>query len=297
MNIVEVKNVSKQYGSQKVLNNISLSIPKGSIFGLLGPNGAGKTTLIRMLTRITMPDEGKIFFEGDELNDLHIRQIGYLPEERGLYKRMTVGEQLLYLAELKGLKHPEAKSQLAYWSEKFGMNSWLNKPVESLSKGMQQKVQFVATVMHRPKLIILDEPFTGFDPVNANLLKEQILEMKAQGATFVFSTHRMESVEELCTHVALINRAEIVLLSTSAQLKAYENVKLYQVVCNSALSIDSSLCHVLSESHQDNYFQYEIELLDISPKQFIGKILPQTEIFSFTAKVPTMNDIFINATK
>ena len=200
-NLLEVNQVSKNFGDFKALNNASISVPKGSIFGLLGPNGAGKTTLIRIINQITMPDSGTVHLDGDLLNATHIKDIGYLPEERGLYKSMKVGEQALYLAQLKGLSKAEAKERLKYWFERLEIGDWWNKKIQELSKGMAQKIQFVVTVLHQPKLLIFDEPFSGFDPINANLIKDEILRLRDEGATVIFSTHRMESVEELCDEI------------------------------------------------------------------------------------------------
>ena len=212
MNHILVANeVTKQFGNHTALKNVSLEIPKNSIYGLLGPNGAGKTTLIRIINQITFPDKGSVYFDGQLLKPEHISQIGYLPEERGLYKSMKVGEQALYLAQLKGLSKAEAKKRLKYWFEKLEIGDWWNKKIQELSKGMAQKIQFVVTVLHEPKLLIFDEPFSGFDPINANLIKEQILSLKDNGTSIIFSTHRMESVEELCEYIALIHKSEKIL--------------------------------------------------------------------------------------
>src|SRR5690606_14902913 len=209
--MLEINHIVKQYAGHRALDDVSARVEKGTIFGLLGPNGAGKTSLIRIINQITAPDSGEIYFDGERLNPSHIERIGYLPEERGLYKKMEIGEQMLYLARLKGLSKHEAASRIRHWFEKMEMQSWWNKKVEDLSKGMQQKVQFVATVIHQPDLIILDEPFSGFDPVNANLIKEEILALNRNGATIIFSTHRMESVEELCDSIILINKSKKIL--------------------------------------------------------------------------------------
>uniref|UniRef100_UPI002FD92257 ABC transporter ATP-binding protein n=1 Tax=Flavobacterium sp. TaxID=239 RepID=UPI002FD92257 len=206
-NILEVKNVVKTYGDFTALNEVSLTIPKGSIYGLLGPNGAGKTSLIRIINQITLPDSGEILLDGEKLNLNHIQNIGYMPEERGLYKTMKVGEQCLYLAQLKGLSKLDATKELKYWFERLEIQGWWNKKIQELSKGMAQKIQFVVTVLHKPKLLILDEPFSGFDPVNANLIKDEIIELNKQGTSVIFSTHRMESVEEMCDHIALIHKS------------------------------------------------------------------------------------------
>src|SRR5690606_26071300 len=206
--MLEIENIVKQYSNHRALDDVSLSVPKGSIFGLLGPNGAGKTSLIRIINQINAPDSGEIIFDGEKLQPKHIERIGYLPEERGLYKKMKIGEQMLYLAQLKGIKKAEASRRIKEWFEKLEIQSWWDKKVEDLSKGMQQKVQFVATVIHKPDLIILDEPFSGFDPVNAQIIQNEILELNKQGATIIYSTHRMESVETLCDEIALINRSK-----------------------------------------------------------------------------------------
>src|SRR5690554_1014699 len=211
MDILKVENIIKAYANHLALNNVSLSVPKGSIFGLLGPNGAGKTTLIRIVNQITGPDSGKVYFNGQPLAPEHIGQIGYLPEERGLYKKMKVGEQALYLARLKGMSKHDAMVRLKHWFDKFEIGSWWHKKVEELSKGMAQKVQFITTVLHEPQLLILDEPFSGFDPINANLIKKEILELREKGATIILSTHNMGSVEEICDHIALINNSRKVL--------------------------------------------------------------------------------------
>ena len=207
-NLLEVNKIVKQYGDYVALNEVSLSVPKGSIYGLLGPNGAGKTSLIRIINQITLPDSGEIILDGEKLQPKHVQYIGYLPEERGLYKSMKVGEQCLYLAQMKGLTKAEAKKQLDYWFDRLGIQGWWNKKIQELSKGMAQKIQFVVCVLHQPKLLIFDEPFSGFDPVNANLIKDQIIELKNNGTTIILSTHRMESVEEMCDYVALINNSK-----------------------------------------------------------------------------------------
>ena len=208
MSLLSIQHVGKTYAAHCALDDVSLEIEQGSVFGLLGPNGAGKTSLIRIVNQITAPDTGQVLMDGQKLNPSHISQIGYLPEERGLYKKMEVGEQALYLARLKGMSRSDAMTELRYWFEKFELKGWWKKKIEELSKGMAQKVQFITTVIHKPRLLILDEPFTGFDPINANLIKDELLEMKSKGVSIVLSTHRMESVEELCTHIALINKSK-----------------------------------------------------------------------------------------
>src|SRR6201986_3911466 len=222
--MLSIRHIEKQYAGHKALSDVSLEVESGQIFGLLGPNGAGKTSLIRIVNQITAPDSGEVYFNGEKLNQSHIERMGYLPEERGLYKKMEIGEQMIYLARLKGLSRDEANKRLKYWFEKLGIEGWWKKKIEELSKGMQQKAQFVATVLHEPDLIILDEPFSGFDPVNAELIKEEILELNSKGATILFSTHRMESVEELCDAIALIHQSHKILDGKIKDIKnAYRN--------------------------------------------------------------------------
>ncbi|MCF6223114.1 MAG: ATP-binding cassette domain-containing protein [Flavobacteriaceae bacterium] len=228
-NILVAENIVKNFGDFKALNNISIQVPKGSVYGLLGPNGAGKTTFIRIINQITMPDKGVVYFDGEKLKPNDVHYIGYLPEERGLYKRMKVGEQALYLAQLKGLTKRDAKIKLDYWFDKFEIGAWWNKKVEELSKGMAQKLQFIITVLHEPKLLIFDEPFSGFDPINANLIKEEILNLKNEGATIIFSTHRMESVEELCEYIALIHESSKVLDGKLVDIKKEFKTNSYEV--------------------------------------------------------------------
>ena len=228
-NLLEIKNVVKKYGNFTALNNVSLQIPKGSVFGLLGPNGAGKTSLIRIINQITLPDAGEIILDGEKLQPKHIEHIGYLPEERGLYKSMKVGEQALYLAQLKGLSKAEAKKRLMYWFEKFDITAWWNKKIEELSKGMAQKVQFIVTVLHQPKLLIFDEPFSGFDPINAKLIAKEILQLRDEGATIIFSTHRMESVEEMCDYIALIDKSNKILEGKLSDIKREFSTNTFEV--------------------------------------------------------------------
>lgn len=227
--ILEVKNIYKQYDKYTALNNVSLSIEPQKIFGLLGPNGAGKTSLIRIINQITGPDSGEIWFNGERLNQNHVNYIGYLPEERGLYKKMSVGEQVMYLAQLKGLKKADAKRKLQAWFKKFEIENWWDKKIEELSKGMQQKVQFIVTVLHEPKLLILDEPFSGFDPINAQLIKNEILELRDKGATIIFSTHNMGSVEELCDNIALINKSEKLLDGSVKDIRDKYKTNTYNI--------------------------------------------------------------------
>lgn len=296
--LLEIKNVVKDYASHRALDHVSLSIPKGKIFGLLGPNGAGKTSLIRIINQITGPDGGEIIFDGEPLAPQHIARIGYLPEERGLYKKMKIGEQILYLAQLKGLSKNEATKRINHWFEKLDILSWLDKKVEDLSKGMQQKVQFIATVLHEPDLIILDEPFSGFDPVNANLIKDEILELNRKGATIIFSTHRMESVEELCDHIALINRSQKILDGNIRDIKdKYKNqtykIELHSVTDEKSIYIEN-LYTIKSLENIENKINIIIKLnKDISINQVLSALIPLAEIHQVLEIVPSINDIFI----
>jgi len=293
--IIQVNNLTKRYKNHLAVDNLSLAIPEGSIFGLLGPNGAGKTSFIRILTQITQADEGEIFFGGEKLNSSHVLQIGYLPEERGLYKKMKVGEQLLYFAELKGMKGSEAKSRLKYWIDKFEVHTWLNKKVEELSKGMQQKVQFIATVIHQPKLLILDEPFSGFDPINAQVLTDEILNLRKEGATIIFSTHRMDSVELLCDHIALINRSKKVLDGPVHQIKQEHKSNLFELVYTGNTISSNPVFDA-----QEIWNEGEKRCVGIVPNQNISNrelllnLMNQgIEPISFREKLPTMEEIFI----
>lgn len=294
--ILEANNIVKQYATHRALDDVSLSIPKGSIFGLLGPNGAGKTTFIRIVTQIINRDGGEILFDGETLKPQHVERIGYLPEERGLYKKMKVGEQLIYLAQLKGLSKKQTMEKLKIWFEKFDMQTWWNKNVEDLSKGMQQKIQFVATVMHQPALIILDEPFSGFDPVNANLIKDEILELRNQGSTIIFSTHRMESVEELCDHVALINKSKKILDGRKEDIKAQFKPNLVSIEYEGDLgNIASNYEFAEAEQGRDGYHRAEIRLSETQDRKTLLKALvEQVNLHAFVEKLPTMNDIFIS---
>lgn len=295
MNILEVNNVSKQYAAHKALDNISLSVPTGSIYGLLGPNGAGKTSLIRIITQITQADSGEIFFDGKKLNPEHIQKIGYLPEERGLYKKMEVGEQLLYFAQLKGLSRADASEKLRDWVERFEIKGWWKKKVEELSKGMQQKIQFIATVLHEPQLIILDEPFSGFDPINASIITDEILKLKEKGSSIIFSTHRMESVEQLCDHIALINRSKKVLDGSVQQIREQYRTHTYEVEHTTStihLQPDFELFHTLPTKHQSYVSLIKIPQ-NASNNSLLQQLLPQTSIIRFEEKLPDMQQIFI----
>lgn len=295
--ILEAQNIVKNYANHCALNNVSLQVPKGQIVGLLGPNGAGKTSLIRIINQITAPDEGRIIFDGEPLQEKHIAQIGYLPEERGLYKKMKVGEQLLYLAQLKGLSKAEAMDKLKQWFVKFDIKTWWDKHIEDLSKGMQQKVQFVATVLHEPKLIILDEPFSGFDPINANLIKDEILELRDNGATIIFSTHRMESVEELCDHVALIDKSEKILDGPKKLIKEQFKANTYTVEFVGNLETIPSAFTIQSIETSTEGFQKATlkKNEEINVNQLIESLISQVELKFFSENIPTMNDIFIQA--
>ena len=304
-NFIEINNVSKTYGNYKALNNISISVPKQSIYGLLGPNGAGKTTLIRMLNQITAPDEGSIIFNGETLNRNHISQIGYLPEERGLYKTMKVGEQAIYLAQLKGVSQKDAERRLKAWFNKFGILNWWDRKVEELSKGMQQKIQFIVTVIHNPQLLIFDEPFSGFDPINVNLLKKEILELRDKGATIIFSTHNMSSVEELCDNIMLINKGEKILEGSVYQIKQDNKENKFEVVLrNSEIQeVKNSETFDLPENFslisENTDSNGEIRLVvsaekEINPNILINHLSEKGTIVSYRELLPSMNDIFIN---
>lgn len=295
--ILRIENLSKHYQKQTALSGVSMNIPQGSIYGILGPNGAGKTTLIRMLTRITEPDSGSISFMGEPLSDRHLSQMGYLPEERGLYRKMRVKDQLLFFAELKGLKPQQARQQLKYWIDRFEIKGWLDKRVEELSKGMQQKVQFIATVLHEPKLLILDEPFSGFDPVNANLVMEEIRTLKKKGTTILFSTHRMDSVELLCDELALINRAEKILDGSLTSIRNQFRMDQYEIIYSGELMNDDSLIRIVK--HEPNA-EGNVAILETNIKIKSNEVLQHLiqqgiQLHSFREKLPGMDEIFIRA--
>ncbi|RZL34430.1 MAG: ABC transporter ATP-binding protein [Pedobacter sp.] len=298
--MLSVKNIVKQYAKHCALDNVSLEVEKGKIFGLLGPNGAGKTSLIRIITQITAPDSGEVIFNGERLNSNHISQIGYLPEERGLYKKMEIGEQILYLSKLKGLSTAEATKRIKFWFEKLEMQDWWSKKVEDLSKGMQQKVQFVATVLHQPELIILDEPFSGFDPVNADIIKNEILELNKQGATFIFSTHRMESVEELCDHIALIDRSKKILDGSVDEIKATYRNNTYWIEYEGDYKVESTagVFDVLQSENVKGNTLIKVKLNENkTANEILGLLLPHVTIHKLDEVIPTMNDIFIDKVK
>ncbi len=302
-NLLEINNVVKKYGDFTALNDVSIHIPKGSVFGLLGPNGAGKTSLIRIVNQITMPDSGSIILDGEPLAPHHTAQIGYLPEERGLYKSMKVGEQALYLAQLKGLSKTEAKKRLKYWFEKFDISAWWNKKIEELSKGMAQKVQFIVTVLHQPKLLIFDEPFSGFDPINAQLIAKEILQLRDEGATIIFSTHRMESVEEMCDEIALIDKSNKILDGKLDDIKREFRTHTYQVGLNT--SNPKEVENKLKENFE--VFPADFKLLGneltlnvkLNQNNYVNDLLSfltsRGEVKHFVELIPSANDIFIQA--
>lgn len=292
-------NVTKQFTGHLALNRVSIDVPQGSIFGLLGPNGAGKTTLIRIINRITAPDSGELLLNGHKLTQDDVSQIGYLPEERGLYKKMKVGEQAIYLAQLKGVKKSDAQKKLREWFEKFDLMTWWDKKVEELSKGMQQKVQFIVTVVHEPKLLIFDEPFSGFDPINVNLLKAEILKLRDNGATVIFSTHNMASVEELCDHIALINNAEKILDGKVADIREAHKKNIYEISytsSNTAIQdILPSTFSVIQSIKSNGHTRAKISLPPgSSPNDLLKWAIGKFEVNGFTEILPTMNDIFIS---
>ena len=304
-NLLEAHSVSKKFGDFTALNNVSIAVPKGSVFGLLGPNGAGKTTLIRIINQITMPDAGYVLLDGEALKGHHIKDIGYLPEERGLYKSMKVGEQALYLAQLKGMQKAEAKKRLLEWFERLEIGDWWNKKIQELSKGMAQKIQFIVTVLHEPKLLIFDEPFSGFDPINANLIKDEILRLKNEGATVIFSTHRMESVEELCDHIALIHKSNKILDGNLTAIKKQFKTNTYEVGINAENHYN--LHHLLAEKFSVAPAQFktlgdELKLnIKLSEKDTANDLLSflttKGQVSHFVELIPSASDIFIQTVK
>lgn len=299
MPILEVKNIHKNYANHVALKDVSLLVEPQKIFGLLGPNGAGKTSLIRIINQITGPDKGEVFFNGEYLSPKHVDFIGYLPEERGLYKKMSVGEQVMYLAQLKGLKKADAKAKLQQWFKKFEIENWWDKKVEELSKGMQQKVQFIVTVLHEPKLLILDEPFSGFDPINAQLIKNEILELRDKGATIIFSTHNMGSVEELCDNIALINKAEKLLDGSVKDVRKQYKSNTYHISFKGNLmGFTNALwagAELIDKKSDEDVHSVTVKLLrQNKPNDLLQAVLSTAEILSFQEVVPSMNDIFIS---
>ena len=295
MSIITCNNVTKRYGSFTALNSVSLEIPEGKIFGLLGPNGAGKTTLIRMLNQITRPDEGEILFKGEPLKESDVEKIGYLPEERGLYKKMKVGEQALYLAQLKGMDKAEAVERLKEWFVKFGIQAWWNKKVEELSKGMAQKVQFITTVLHKPQLMILDEPFSGFDPVNVNLIRNEILRMRDEGTTIILSTHNMESVEELCDNIALINRSNLIVAGNTAEIRREYGKNEVEVRYRGVELANTQYYDIVEDSAGRDERRAILSRKGESSNAAILRSLVDSgcDIVSYQELIPRMNDIFI----
>jgi len=299
VSLLKIENVSKAYSEHQALTNVSMEMPEKSIFGLLGPNGAGKTTLIRIINQIIEADQGTILFDGVPLGLDHIRQIGYLPEERGLYKKMKVGEQLVYLGQLRGLSKRESITRGKAWCQKLNILDWWGKKIEDLSKGMAQKIQFISTVMHEPKLIILDEPFSGFDPVNANLIKDEILELREKGSTIIFSTHRMESVEQLCDHIAMINKSEKILDGSKAEIKEKFRDGTYHIEYREGELRSGAGFEVINTEDAGRglkraLIQYNPEG---NPNDLLKELVGQVEIHSFVERIPSMNDIFISLVK
>jgi len=302
-NLLIAENIIKNFGDFRALNNVSIEVPEGSIFGLLGPNGAGKTTLIRIINQITLPDQGKVYLDGKELQPNDIQNIGYLPEERGLYKNMKVGEQVVYLAMLKGMSKIDAKLSLKYWFEKFGIESWAKKKIQELSKGQAQKVQFVVTVMHKPKLLIFDEVFSGFDPINANIIRDEILQLRDEGATVIFSTHRMESVEELCDHIALINKADKILEGNLIEIKKQFKTNTFEVglltddkeKVQQELSDKFEITSAHFKSLEDE-LKLNIKLDDTNAVPHLIRFLNSKGVLNhFLELIPSAHDIFVKA--
>lgn len=297
--MLEINNIVKQYSGHLALDDVSMAIPAGKIFGLLGPNGAGKTSLIRIINQITAPDSGSISFDGEPLSQKHIAQIGYLPEERGLYKKMKVGEQMIYLAQLKGFSKQQAKDRLDYWFEKLQITDWWNKKIEDLSKGMQQKVQFISTVLHEPKLVILDEPFSGFDPINAQIIQDEILKLNRDGATIIYSTHRMETVEELCDHIALINKSKKILDGSVKDIKKQYKNHIYEIDYTKEENIDpiwtqSNLFDIITQTEGRETTQMKIKLNEnIRLNDVIVSIIDKINITQIKEILPSIHDIFI----
>tara|TARA_Y100000739_G_C20579120_1_gene451915 strand:- start:286 stop:1182 length:897 start_codon:yes stop_codon:yes gene_type:complete len=291
-NLLIVKDVTKKYGDYSALTNACISVPRGSIYGLLGPNGAGKTTLMRILNQITAPDKGEIIFNGVKLQKQHIADIGYMPEERGLYKKMKVGEQALYLAQLKGMDFNEAVDKLKFWFEKLYIVDWWNKKVEELSKGMAQKIQFIVTIIHKPKLLIFDEPFSGFDPINAAIIRKEIIKLRQEGTTIIFSTHRMESVEEICDHIGLINKSKTILEGTISNIKDQFSNNSYEVITKNHPLEDNEFYQLITNK------EYKSRILlkeGVSGKNALDYINKNYDVISFKKETPTMEEIFIKA--
>lgn len=299
MNTLVAENIEKRFANHLALDDVSIEVPEGCIFGLLGPNGAGKTTLIRIINQITAPDKGQVYINGEKLNSKHVANIGYLPEERGLYKKMKVGEQSLYLCRLKGMSKVDALKGLKYWFEKFEIETWWDKKVEELSKGMQQKVQFIITVLHKPSLLIFDEPFSGFDPINANILKEEILQLKKEGSTIIFSTHNMASVEEICDNIALIHKSKKILDGKIDVIRQTYASDIYEIVFDgyfnklgSTLTSDYKILEI-NETNSGGIIKVEVLNRDIKSNDLVSRMASFGSILSFNKNLPRMNDIFI----
>jgi ABC-2 type transport system ATP-binding protein len=290
--LLEVKDVVKVYGNYTALNKVNLSIPKGSIYGLLGPNGAGKTTLMRIINQITAPDSGSVIFDGERLQEKHISLIGYLPEERGLYKKMKVGEQALYLSQLKGMTYDEALGKLKYWFKRFNIIEWWPKKVEELSKGMAQKIQFIVTILHEPKLLIFDEPFSGFDPINASIIREEIVNLRDKGTTIIFSTHRMESVEEICDHFALINNSETILEGSIQNIKNQFDNKQFKVTIKEDTLLESQEYSIIKKVNHIHYLTIKD---NFNQKDVIKSINEKHEIILLKKHTPSIEAIFIKS--
>jgi ABC-2 type transport system ATP-binding protein len=300
MNTLVAKNIVKHYAKHQALSDVSITVPERSVFGLLGPNGAGKTSLIRIINQITAPDSGEVLFNGQPLAPHHVEQIGYLPEERGLYKSMKVGEQCMYLAQLKGLTKTEAKARLMEWFKRFDIHTWWDKKIEDLSKGMAQKVQFITTVLHEPKLLILDEPFSGFDPINAELIRQEMLRLKEQGSTIVLSTHDMGSVESLCDNIALINRSQVILDGPVKEVKNRFKTNTYQLVFDgAAMDLGIGLWshfELLSNERNDDHHVAQIKLGEGKKlNDLLAALIPHISIIAVQEMIPTMDEIFISA--
>lgn len=299
--MLSIQNIVKQYSAHRALDGVSIEVEKGKIFGLLGPNGAGKTSLIRIINQITAPDSGEVFFDGEKLGPKHISQIGYLPEERGLYKKMEIGEQMLYLAQLKGLSRTDAATRIKFWFEKMEMQTWWKKKVEDLSKGMQQKVQFVATVIHDPSLVILDEPFSGFDPVNAEIIKNEILELNKKGTTIIFSTHRMESVEEMCDNIALLNRAHKILDGKVKDIQNSYRNSTYSLHFDGKWENNEAAASLFETVKQEQTADQTLLTVKLNEgttsNQLLSYFIPLVTINQLTEVIPSINDIFIQKVK
>jgi len=300
MDLFSARNITKQFANHRALDKVNIDVREGSIFGLLGPNGAGKTTLIRIRNQIIAQDEGELYFNGNKLQPSDVEKIGYLPEERGLYKKMTVGEQSLYLAQLKGLSKKEAIKRLNFWFEKFEIKTWWNRKVEELSKGMQQKVQFLITIIHQPSLLIFDEPFSGFDPINASMLKDEILDQKAKGATIIFSTHNMASVEELCDDITLINNSKVILNGQVREIKKRFKTNSFEVTYNTYDGDLQALLpgsfRVLEQIHDFDHQRAKVQLPpDGIPNDLLKALMSKVVVYSLNEIIPSMNEIFIRA--